>query len=276
VTDRFTRCCLDLARAILRDPGVRPFAARLGVHILLGYANREAFASNGVIEAWPSQERLAEELGGTVEAVRRARSDLAPYVTVTPGKGRGHNSRYRFAMSEGTGKAQLNAGVSRRKTPRSRPVLESENPQRGTAETPNRKPDKTPPDPATNCLSEPSEERSESDGDIFRAPEVADGTKRSRRKASTPLPVGCPSDHDLTWATGKLEQTRVAIDLNAERERFRDYHLARDSRFTDWSAAWRTWVGNAIRWGAQRAGQSRPHHQQPRSPLDWAIEGLDK
>ncbi len=46
-------------------------------------------------------------------------------------------------------------------------------------------------------------------------------------------------------------------DLVAEWRRFRDHHRAKGSIMADWSAAWRTWVGNRDRFAQPRAGPPR-------------------
>jgi hypothetical protein len=38
------------------------------------------------------------------------------------------------------------------------------------------------------------------------------------------------------------------LDVEEEFEKFRDYHLAKGSKFKDWEAAFRTWVRNTVKW----------------------------
>lgn len=54
----------------------------------------------------------------------------------------------------------------------------------------------------------------------------------------------------------ELAQQKDWPDPDEEIEAFKDYHLARDSKFADWEAAFRTWLRNAARWKPQRAGQT--------------------
>jgi hypothetical protein len=42
----------------------------------------------------------------------------------------------------------------------------------------------------------------------------------------------------------------------SEWQRFRDHHLAKGTIFKDWDAAWRTWLGNAVRFSARQGGGS--------------------
>jgi hypothetical protein len=53
-----------------------------------------------------------------------------------------------------------------------------------------------------------------------------------------------PTEADRAYA-----EERDIADIAAVAEEFRDYHAARGSLMLDWSAAWRTWVRNQIKWG---------------------------
>jgi hypothetical protein len=77
--------------------------------------------------------------------------------------------------------------------------------------------------------------------------------KAQRKKAATALPTGAPDERDMLWAQGKAGAE--ILDLAAEAERFRDYHLSKDSRFSDWSAAWRMWITKAMGFARDRASQ---------------------
>ncbi|MDO5288526.1 MAG: hypothetical protein Q4F13_02685 [Pseudomonadota bacterium] len=57
---------------------------------------------------------------------------------------------------------------------------------------------------------------------------------------------------------GQEMARQARIDVSAELQRFCDYHTAKGSLMADWQAAWRTWVGNAQRFGAagKPAGRS--------------------
>lgn len=43
--------------------------------------------------------------------------------------------------------------------------------------------------------------------------------------------------------------TDAGLDVQAEMQRFRDWHDAQGSTMADWQAAWRTWVGKAVEFG---------------------------
>ena len=71
--------------------------------------------------------------------------------------------------------------------------------------------------------------------------------KSSRRKAGVPLPEGWQPDRTHARAKGMNDAT-----IEHEASQFRDHHLKCDSRFRDWSAAWRTWCGNWVNFGRKQ------------------------
>lgn len=73
------------------------------------------------------------------------------------------------------------------------------------------------------------------------------GSSRKARRPEVPLPDDwVPSERNLADAAAR---NFTASRIEDEADRFRNYHLARGSRFRDWDAAWRTWLGNAGRFG---------------------------
>ena len=61
-----------------------------------------------------------------------------------------------------------------------------------------------------------------------------------RKKQQVALPDGFePNDTGMSAAKAK------GVEVQAELEKFKNYHLAKASTMADWQAAWRTWVGNA-------------------------------
>lgn len=62
-----------------------------------------------------------------------------------------------------------------------------------------------------------------------------------------------PRDHERNKAG------EMGLNCDREAERFRDHHTARGSVFADWDAAFRTWLGNALRFqGSSRAPAFSP------------------
>lgn len=51
---------------------------------------------------------------------------------------------------------------------------------------------------------------------------------------------------EFTWSNAhSLKATAKGVDVEVELEKFRDYHLARGSKFVDWDRALHTWLNNA-------------------------------
>lgn len=70
-------------------------------------------------------------------------------------------------------------------------------------------------------------------------------------KRSTSLPEGwVPSARNVSDA---LDAGFTMEELENEASRFRDYHLAKGTRFKDWDAGWRTWLRNAREFGSRRS-----------------------
>lgn len=80
--------------------------------------------------------------------------------------------------------------------------------------------------------------------------------KKKRRNPETPLPADCPSNDDKRYALKFYKEKGAALDVEDQAARFRDYHLAKDSRYRDWSAAWRTWLRNSLNFQNPKHGGS--------------------
>jgi len=64
---------------------------------------------------------------------------------------------------------------------------------------------------------------------------------------------------EIAYAVGKnFDMAKI----EAMSEAFRDYHLKLDSRWSDWSAAWRTWVQNDVKFSNERKGKTNGSSQQ--------------
>ena len=97
--------------------------------------------------------------------------------------------------------------------------------------------------------------------------EAKASAKKPRRKPEIDLPEGwVPSDRNIQDALSKGLSEK---DIQDEADRFRDYHYSKQSRFRDWDAAWRTWIGNALRYrkGGGMAGNAKPGYSGQRSSL---------
>ena len=79
------------------------------------------------------------------------------------------------------------------------------------------------------------------------SPETAGKKKRVQRTPETPLPADFEVFEEMAeWAKSK-GLTDPQID--AETERFIAHHQAKGTRWSDWEAAWRKWILNAIKFG---------------------------
>jgi len=75
------------------------------------------------------------------------------------------------------------------------------------------------------------------------APDGAD--KPSRKKPVRPFPEDFALDEELAaYCRAKLP----AINPKVIFENFKNHHLAKGTQFADWRAAFRTWVGNEVKW----------------------------
>lgn len=104
--------------------------------------------------------------------------------------------------------------------------------------------------------------------------------KKSRRKPQVPCPwePGTPIPDDLlAWATANYP----TIDARQEFQSLINSALAHDRRYADWKAAFRTWIGNALKYASQRSGNfggarkpvDRSHfaHEKPMNQKDFSM-----
>lgn len=104
-------------------------------------------------------------------------------------------------------------------------------------------------------------------------------TKTSRRKSSTTCPwePGTPIPDDLlAWAT----ENYPTVDARREFQSLINSALAHDRRYVDWKAAFRTWMGNALKYRSQRGAYGvarqpvdRSHfsHEKPMNQKDFSM-----
>lgn len=94
----------------------------------------------------------------------------------------------------------------------------------------------------------PSEDKSSLRSDLGAS--QAKAASKRERKALSALPDDCPTQEDRDaalafWRDHGRED--LCARLSDEVEAFRAHHAARGNRMADWSAAWRTWRGNAMK-----------------------------
>ena len=103
---------------------------------------------------------------------------------------------------------------------------------------------RTPPWTGGEPSVEPSVEPSGASDGLFDPPAVP---KAPRRKPKRPY----PDDFRPTEAH-RAKARELGVDLAVEGPKFRDYHLAHDSRHADWSAALHLWIRNAAEFARRR------------------------
>ena len=104
--------------------------------------------------------------------------------------------------------------------------------------------------------------RSEKDMDMdigaaASPPRTSKPKGRPKRAATHPIP---PDWNPSEQAQAKAKELR--LDCVREAEQFRDHHTAKGSVFSDWDAAFRTWLRNAAKWRDERGG--KPATKQPK------------
>lgn len=102
------------------------------------------------------------------------------------------------------------------------------------------------------------------------SPETAGKKKRVQRAPETALPADFEVFAEMaTWAQGK---GLVDAQIDAETERFIAHHQAKGTRWSDWEAAWRKWILNAIKFGLEvkPPAAPRPAAEQPQLALSVA------
>ena len=92
-------------------------------------------------------------------------------------------------------------------------------------------------------------------------PLVVPQPKKPKRRASSISEDWEPSERNVEDA---FKKQFTPQEIRDEAQRFRDYHLAKGTTFADWDAGWRTWIGNARKFGASRSTgrQQSPAGQQ--------------
>jgi len=90
--------------------------------------------------------------------------------------------------------------------------------------------------------------------------------KAARLPSSKPFPTDWhPRNHEAASALAS------GLNCTAELAAFRDHHTAKGSRFTDWDAAFRTWLRNAVKFSTNRSGPQKAGigRVEPKAPADY-------
>jgi hypothetical protein len=111
-------------------------------------------------------------------------------------------------------------------------------------------------------------DKSRTNPDIAMSPEpslepsLEPPSNNNKRARATVLPEDFTPDEPPK----KLKDSFTQEQLGEEFEQFRDHHTAKGSKFTDWQAAWRTWLRNAVKFRGNAKGRARP---QPTKSQTW-------
>jgi len=74
---------------------------------------------------------------------------------------------------------------------------------------------------------------------------------------------------DLEWNTAHSVKAMARhVDVEVEFEKFKDYHLARATKFVDWDRAFHTWLNNARPEPGSGSGRATTRGPGPRTPTD--------
>lgn len=179
---------------------------------------------------YPSIARLCRRTSMSDRGVQKVISRLSErgFITIKPNAGQGGANLYFLTSTTEPG------SPPEQRSPRTT-FTTPPNPVRKTPEPRSPKPSGT--------IIEPSEDRARE--------------AKPRRKPEVPLPPDwVPSDRNIADAEARQFS---AQEIHDEADRFRNHHIARDTRFMDWDAAWRTWLGNSRKFeGRGMAGKASP------------------
>lgn len=96
--------------------------------------------------------------------------------------------------------------------------------------------------------------------------------KKTEKVVRASAPHHIPDDWKLNGGESMYaaDQGFQVPKINAMAEAFSDHHRAKGSKFVDWSAAWRTWVRNEIKFNGKPRGDGndqgpRPNRANPNS-----------
>lgn len=132
-----------------------------------------------------------------------------------------------------------------------------------------------PPETAGDRLSE-SEAKAEADKEAGADAPGHDeflGTAAERKPRGHSRACQIPEDFGLDNELANYATTRLpGVNLPQLLDDFRNHHKAKGSALKDWRSGWRTWVGNAMKYGypgQQRGG--RTQEPQPRRSREFPV-----
>jgi hypothetical protein len=240
--DTFTRDLFAWLNQVKADADLPASAFKVAFE-LGQHANRKRFGETGHLTAWPSLETIAAGIGMSPRTARGMARRLAEagHVEVKTGHGPGHPSTYTLCKNR-----QPAAALNRQGTA----AFDEAKPAGCDTKTGRELPHKTGSRLPTNHLSKPSEEPSES----LPAGEGARAKKGQQDRQRRIDPSWQPSQRDCEYG---IEKGIDPSAIDAVAEKFVDHHQAKGSTFADWSAAWRNWCRNEVKFAAERASRQQ-------------------
>lgn len=250
--DDFTRNRFAWLDQVRDDRELNPSAFKLA-YVIGGYVNR----TKGY--AWPSIAELAERHGSTERTILTCLHSLQTrgHLSIDSGRGRHRVSQYRPIL---VGKENVKP-ASPFETENMKPAspFPDSAKVKNTAQKNEIQRGKTRRILHTELFEEQIEETPESiEADLFNSArrDRLKG-KRSKLKRKTTVPTDWPSLPEITWAMAYwLEHGNpdLANSVELEARKARDHHLAKNTQFFDWTAAWRSWCHNALKFASTRQG----------------------
>jgi hypothetical protein len=204
--------------------------------------------------SWPSQKLIADESGCGIRSVKDHikwldDNGFISRTTKKLGQGNGSRTNYRISLqrlSEGT--KDRGAEFAGANNARAKSV-----PCEGSIP------------PLTN-RQEPSISNS-NELDLRDTPPEQPKRKAAPRGAARKCQIPTSWAPDPTSYAYGSKRGLTPEEMNHEADQFRNDAVAKQKRFIDWHAAFRTWLGNSAKWKAERAARSnnRPNTAgQPR------------
>lgn len=83
--------------------------------------------------------------------------------------------------------------------------------------------------------------------------------EKTEAKASAKKRSKLPEDWRLpkVWGDWAIGKGMDELSVRREAEQFANHHQSRGTLMADWRKAWQTWVGNSLKWKAERAPAAR-------------------
>jgi hypothetical protein len=83
-------------------------------------------------------------------------------------------------------------------------------------------------------------------GDDLFGEKPVDEETSSRRKPKRAIPADCPTADQIEAAQAEARKAGADVDMAYQAQRFRNWALAKDARYADWSRTWVNWSIKAI------------------------------